>query len=146
MDFFLQPIQWLRDHPAAASWIAVGSVILAVLYVGILILIVTRMRTDYFITPPPGTPVKGRPLFIVILRAVRTAVGVGLLVLGAAMLVLPGQGLITIAVAVSLLKFPGKKRLLRALFRNERVERTMNSIRRRAGREPLRIPESGNRS
>ena len=56
------------------------------------------------------------------------------------MLVLPGQGLLTIFVALVLLDFPGKLRLERWLIRKPAVRRPIDWIRAKAGREPIRPP------
>jgi hypothetical protein len=63
-----------------------------------------------------------------------------LLVGGLLMLLMPGQGLLTIAVAVMLLDFPGKFRLQRWLVKRESVWRTINWLRNRAKRQPLKRP------
>ncbi|MCT7654185.1 hypothetical protein MBH78_04025 [Oceanimonas sp. NS1] len=59
------------------------------------------------------------------------------LLMGIAMLVLPGQGLLTILIALVLLNFPGKYRLERRLFMVPTVRNTVNWLRRRAERPPL---------
>nr|WP_206063674.1 hypothetical protein [Oceanimonas sp. MB9] len=53
------------------------------------------------------------------------------------LLVLPGQGLLTILIALVLLSFPGKYRLERRLFMVPTVRNTVNWLRRRAERPPL---------
>ena len=60
---------------------------------------------------------------------------------GIAMLVLPGQGLLTIVVGIVLLNFPGKYRLERWLATRSPVWRSLNWLRRRAGRPELQRPE-----
>ena len=71
-------------------------------------------------------------------RIVRNAVGFVLLLVGIALLVLPGQGLLTLLAAVSLLDFPGKRRLERRLMARPKVLDAINRFRRRVGRPPLR--------
>ena len=56
------------------------------------------------------------------------------------MLVAPGQGLLTLAAALVLLDFPGKYRLERRLVTQKPVWKSINWLRRRAGREPLERP------
>lgn len=57
--------------------------------------------------------------------------------LGFAMLFLPGQGLLTMFIGILLLNFPGKYRLERCLIRRPSVRNAANWLRRRAGRPPL---------
>lgn len=69
----------------------------------------------------------------------KNVLGVVLLALGVAMLVLPGQGLLTIIVALVLIDFPGKRRLLRRLVSRPRVRQALNHMRERAGKPPLEL-------
>jgi hypothetical protein len=59
------------------------------------------------------------------------------IVLGIAMLVLPGQGVLTILIGIMFINFPGKYRLERWVVMREPVLRTINRLRQRAGRPPL---------
>jgi hypothetical protein len=56
---------------------------------------------------------------------------------GVLMLVLPGQGMLTILVGIILVDFPGKYRLERWIVTRRPVLRFINRLRRRAGRAPL---------
>lgn len=71
----------------------------------------------------------------------KNLLGVVLVLLGVAMLVLPGQGLLTILIGMVLLNFPGKYRLERRLVQIGPVWRSVNWLRRRAGRRELVISE-----
>jgi hypothetical protein len=73
-------------------------------------------------------------------RLGRNLVGAVLLLAGIAMLVLPGQGLLTIIAAIILLQVPGKWRLVRVVLGYAPVLRTVNRYRTRNGLEPLRLP------
>ncbi len=57
--------------------------------------------------------------------------------LGIAMLVLPGQGVLTILIGIMFINFPGKYRLERWVVMRAPVLNTINRLRRRAGRMPL---------
>ena len=67
----------------------------------------------------------------------RNAVGWVFVVAGIAMLVLPGQGLLSILAGLVLIDFPGKHRLERRLLGSPGVRRAMNWLRRRAGKPPF---------
>ena len=58
--------------------------------------------------------------------------------IGVLMLVLPGQGVLTILIGLTLLDFPGKRRFVRRLLMRPRVFRVINRLRRRFGRPPLK--------
>ena len=71
----------------------------------------------------------------------KNTLGAVLVLGGLAMLVLPGQGVLSILIGTSLLSLPGKRRLERWIVRSRAVMRGLNWIRRRAGQPPLEPPE-----
>jgi hypothetical protein len=73
------------------------------------------------------------------LRVLRNALGVLLVLLGLAMLVLPGQGLLTLAVGLMLVDFPGKHQLVVKLLSRPKVLGVVNKLRARHQAEPLRV-------
>jgi hypothetical protein len=60
-------------------------------------------------------------------------------VLGLLMLVLPGQGLLTLLAGLLLLDLPGKRRLERRIIGSPRVLGVVNALRKRWKRPPLEI-------
>jgi uncharacterized membrane protein YbaN (DUF454 family) len=74
-----------------------------------------------------------RGVFIV----VKNVVGYVFIVLGIAMLFLPGQGLLTFLLGIILIDFPGKYRFERWLILRKHVLRSINWLRRRSNCEPL---------
>ncbi len=73
-------------------------------------------------------------------RIGKNALAIMLIIAGLAMLLLPGQGLITVFIGVSLLDFPGKRKVIRKLLAQNRVLKSANKIRRWMGRPPLKTP------
>ena len=71
----------------------------------------------------------------------KNLLGVILLIAGLVMLLVPGQGLLTIAVALILLDFPGKFRFERLARHRPAVWRlSLNWLRKCAGHEPFQKP------
>jgi hypothetical protein len=68
---------------------------------------------------------------------VKNLLGCLFVVAGLLMLVLPGQGLLSILIGIILLDFPGKYSVERWLISRPPVLHTVNWLRRRAGRPPL---------
>jgi hypothetical protein len=60
-----------------------------------------------------------------------------LVALGVLMVFIPGPGILTILLGVTLLDFPGKRRLELKLISRPEVLRGVNAIRARYGRPPL---------
>ena len=120
-------VSWLEANQTVLWWIFAASAAMFMAgLIGMPILLV-RMRRDYFVRRRPRE-VAGWTVLII-----KNFVGLTLLLAGIAMLVLPGQGLITILVAISLLNFPGKRRLERRIVSQPSVLRAINWIRSKAG-------------
>lgn len=103
---------------------------------------VTRLPEDYFSGREKqqlGLEKRARPFWRVVLTVLRNVLGGLIFIAGVAMLALPGQGLIAIFIALLLTDFPGKKRLERRIIRIPPILHSLNSLRRRAGKPPLRL-------
>ena len=68
---------------------------------------------------------------------VKNLAGLVLVVLGVVMTVAPGPGVLTILLGITLLDFPGKRRLELKLVRRPAVRHAIDSIRARFDRPPL---------
>lgn len=97
-----------------------------------------RLPRDYFNAPsrPPRWP---GPMTWMI-AAARNLLALVMLLAGIAMLVLPGQGVLTILIALMVSSFPGKYRVERAIMRRRSILKAVNWIRRRNGTPPLDPP------
>lgn len=104
--------------------------------------LVVRLPADYF-APRRRHRVpywQRHPLWGPVFRVAKNSAGVVLALAGLVMLFVPGQGLLTLAAGLMLIDFPGKYRLERWLVTRHSVWRSINWLRRRAGREPLVPP------
>ncbi|QOJ19141.1 MAG: hypothetical protein HRU76_08195 [Phycisphaeraceae bacterium] len=128
----------LLDNPHLFWWLGALS---AVTFLGTLILVpwlLARLPADYFAAHRPRSALrKSHPVIRMVLLVLKNLLGVVLLAAGLAMLVLPGQGLITMLLGLSLLNFPGKFALERAIVSRPSVRRAVDWIRRKANRPPL---------
>jgi len=136
-------LEWIHDNEELAGWLFGLSVLT---FLGSLIAIpvlVARIPADYFVRKEPGPASFGgrHPAIRLTLRIVKNTFGVIFILAGATMLLLPGQGLLTIFVGIVLLDFPGKRRLESALIRKRPVLRAVNWMRRRWRRPPLQFPD-----
>jgi len=125
--------------PPFLWWVSIlsGALFLATLIA--VPIFIALMPPDYFSRERPCLR-KIHPTLRWILLVFKNLLGLILLISGIAMLILPGQGIITILVGFSLLDFPGKKNIERRLIWDPRVFKTMNWIRARAHRPPLEYP------
>jgi hypothetical protein len=129
---------WIEDHGPLLAYLAVASLASLVLVAALLPLIVVRLDPDHFSATRRRKGGHRGPLHWVLLVA-RNVVGAVFVLAGIAMLVLPGQGILTILVGVLLLDFPGKLAIERWLVRRPRILRFLNRMRAKRGRPPLRV-------
>ena len=66
--------------------------------------------------------------------------GASVFLAGVAMLFIPGQGLLTMLLGLALIDFPGKRAMEIKLLRRPKINRAINWVRRKYGREPLQVP------
>ena len=139
----MSDLNWLE--PFLPLIVAMASMSL-VLFVGSLFLIpwlIIRLPRDYF-APQNRQPLRKaseHPRLSFVLTIIKNILGILFIIAGLAMLVLPGQGLITILIGLTFTNFPGKYRLEQWLARKKSILRGMNWIRRRAHRPPLLSPD-----
>ena len=128
--------------PPWLGWAVVASLVTLAVSALVLGVLLCGLPEDYFRDARPARTEMGRrhPALRLAWVVARNGFGLVLLAAGVAMLVLPGQGILTIAAALLLLDFPGKRRVELALFGRPRVLAAANWIRRRAGRAPLAAP------
>jgi hypothetical protein len=103
--------------------------------------LVVRIPVDYF-SEKKRQPMPWAHQHVVIrwiVLVLKNVIGLFFLLLGIAMLFLPGQGLLMMFIGILLLNFPGKYRLQRWLVRRLSVRNAVNWLRRRSGKPPLRF-------
>ena len=117
------------------TWELIVGIVSMVMMVGTLAAvpsIVRRMPTDFFVRPPPQRPL--------LWRIGRNVLGLALLAAGAAMLVLPGQGVITLMVGLAIVDLPVRRRVLVGLLKRRAVRQGLQRLRARVGAPPLVFP------
>jgi hypothetical protein len=128
-------LRWLRD-PAVLVTLSLGFLILGLVSLLVLPFLLARIPADYFVTPSAPAQ-RGTAHWFG--RVAKNVLGGLMLLLGIVMLVLPGQGVLTILAALVLLDFPGKRRLERWLVLRPGVLGVLNFLRARADRSPLEL-------
>ncbi|MHC4875440.1 MAG: FMN-binding protein [Planctomycetota bacterium] len=133
--------EFADSNSTALKWLAIGSALMFVGSLSAVPWLVGLIPEDYFLTQRrPRTRFRQHhPAVALTLRIFKNLFGAVFLLAGLAMIVLPGQGLLTILAGVLLLEFPGKRHLERALIRRHSVLKAVNWIRRRRGRPEIRV-------
>jgi len=135
--------KWLQTHQSLLGWASLASLIMFLATLLIVPLIVIALPRRYLFEESvrlADIP----PLWRWPYLLVKNGIGAGLILAGLTMLVLPGQGLLTLVIGLSLMNFPGKRRLIHRVFSRPRVFRTINRLRAKALRPPLEWPKEEN--
>ncbi len=121
-------------------WFAVSSVFM---FVGTLIaipIILMRLPADYFDTRIPRPWMENHhPVLRLLGHIVKNVVGAIFLFAGFLMLFLPGQGVLTMLIGLSLIEFPGKRRVEAKIVGQSTVLSTINAMRAKFDKPPLII-------
>ena len=105
--------------------------------------LVSFIPTDYFQYAEPYRVhhTFKHPVIRLCIIIAKNILGWLLIITGAILLILPGQGLITIIAGLLLINFPGKRKVERKLVSNHRVLHVINWLRAKRNKEPLLAPE-----
>ena len=135
---------WLRGHETVLWWLGALSI---VTFVGTLValpLVVARLPPDYFTAAqrPAHRHHLQSPGARLLVRLGKNLLGLLMVLVGVAMLVLPGQGVLTILIGLMLIDFPGKRGIERRLVQQPAVWRAINWMRAKAHQPALERPPS----
>ena len=136
-------IHWAQANETFVWLMGIFSVLM---FFGTLItmaVIIVILPGDHFVNQGRNSkrmPIKN-PAARIIYIISKNIIGFFFILAGLAMLVLPGQGLLSLLIGISLSSFPGKPRLIRAIIRQKAVLRTANWLRYKMNRPPLQVPE-----
>ena len=139
MDWLLSTVQ---QYVSAETLVAL-TILSIVFFVGSLIaipFILVRIPTDFFdIRVPRPWMEDHHPVLRVLGHLVKNLVGAIFLFVGFLMLFLPGQGILTMLIGISMLDFPGKRKLEAKMIGQPAVLNTINGMREKFGKPPLII-------
>jgi hypothetical protein len=143
MDGLLSTVQ---QYVSTETLVAL-TVLSIVFFVGSLIaipFILVRLPTDFFdIRVPRPWMEDHHPVLRVLGHLVKNLVGAIFLFAGFLMLFLPGQGILTMLIGISMLDFPGKRKVEAKLIGQPTVLNAINGMREKFGKPPLIIaPEA----
>ena len=121
---------WL-SHPAVDWSLGIFSILAVLASVVLVPRFLAKLPADYLRSSEQVEPRS------MLLRVLRNLLGVVLVLLGVAMLVLPGQGLLTLLVGLFLVDFPGKQALIRRILSRPSVLSIVNKLRAHRNASPL---------
>ena len=135
-------MDWIVENQRLLQWLGTISLVMLVASIIAFIVVIIELPVDYFSGRHRHT-IRSRqrhPLVWTALVAFKNLLGGSLILIGCILLLLPGQGLLTILIGLSLTNFPGKYAIECKIARQRPIRRTINTIRLWAGKKALRIP------
>lgn len=139
MDWLLATVQQYVSTEMLI-WLTALSM---VFFVGTLIaipFILVRLRADYFDIRVPRTWMEDHhPVLRLFGHIVKNVVGAIFVFAGFLMLFLPGQGVLTMLIGISMLDFPGKRKIEATLIGQPTVLSVINGMRQKFNKPPLRL-------
>lgn len=125
-------IDWLAPYQQLLLWAGAASLLIFTLSLLSLPWLVAQIPKDYFLAK---TRPRGDRSIIKLLA--KNLIGYGLILAGILMLLLPGQGILTIVTGLLLIDYPGKFRLERRIARQPAILKSLNWLRAKAQKPPL---------
>lgn len=139
MDGLLQTVH----QYVSTDTLVIMTVLSIVFFVGSLIaipFILVRLQADFFDVRVPRPWMENHhPVLRVLGHIMKNLIGVVFVCVGFLMLFLPGQGLLTMLIGITLLEFPGKRTLEAKMIGQPAVLNAINSMRKKFGKPPLII-------
>ncbi len=131
--------EWFYNNEVLIWWLLAISFVSLLGTLIVLPLILVRLPASYFLFPDrQGVPWISRNRFLRIpIFLAKNLSGAILVLAGILMLVLPGQGILTIIIGLVLMEFPGKYHAERWVINRQSVLAAINWIRVKAGKPKL---------
>lgn len=132
---------WFETHETLLGWMGVFSL---VMFVGTLIavpMVIVALPKDFLWRDDAKTSRNLLNFWYFPYLILKNVVGAVFILAGLAMLVLPGQGLLTMLLGLGLITFPGKRRLIHRILGRKRIVRAINKLRAKFGKAPITLPD-----
>ena len=131
----------LESHQQLLVWIGIGSLGVFILSLLALPWLVAKIPQDYFVPKKrqPSSWKNQHPVARLLTLIGKNLLGYGLILAGLLMLLLPGQGILTLVTGLLLIDYPGKFRIERRIVRTPAILNGLNWLRAKAKKPPLII-------
>jgi archaellum biogenesis protein FlaJ (TadC family) len=140
MNYVNAFISWFSNHPGVLIGLGISSILIFILSILGISWFVAQIPEDYFLSTKrkPSKWQEQKPILRLAVIFGKNIIGFSLIIGGLLMLVLPGQGLLTIVTGLLLVNYPGKYKLEKKLVAIPSIFRALNWIRVKANKPPLR--------
>lgn len=132
---------WIAEHQTALTYLGFVSLVIFIGSLAVIPWLVAQIPADYF-SHERREPTRWKelhPVFRYTILILKNTVGLILLMAGVVMLVLPGQGLLSIFLGLMLMDYPGKFQLERKIISRPKLLQLINWLRAKQHKPPLQI-------
>lgn len=139
MDLINALLVWFSNHPGILITLGVSSVFIFILSIAGISWFVAQIPDDYFLSTKRQRTKWGqeKPILRLLFLLVKNIVGIFLIFAGLLMIILPGQGFLTIVTGLLLINYPGKFKLEQKIVAMPSIFKALNWIRKKANKNPL---------
>ena len=132
---------FIYDHEALLLWLTIASVIGFVASLVLIPWILIQIPSDYFSHNKRQTHQwsNNLPILRLVFILTKNILGVIFIISGIIMLLIPGQGIITIIIGVILTDFPYKYRIERWIINRPAILGSINKLRAKAKQGPIDV-------
>ena len=140
MDFINSFFVWFSNNPGILIGLGVSSFFIFIISIIGISWFVAQIPEDYFLSVKrkPTKWIEQKPILRLLVLFGKNIIGLSLIVGGLLMIILPGQGLLTIITGLLLINYPGKFKLEQKIVGIPSVFRALNWIRIKANKPPLK--------
>ena len=140
MNYVNAFISWFSNHPGVLVGLGISSILIFILSILGISWFIAQIPEDYFLSTKrkPSKWQEQKPILRLAVIFGKNIIGFSLIIGGLLMLVLPGQGLLTIVTGLLLVNYPGKYKLEKKLVAIPSIFRALNWIRVKANKPPLK--------
>jgi len=142
LDYITITLDWFEKNPNSLYGMIAVSVVLFIASLIIIPWLIIKLPEDYFINECRHTSQIHRmhPALYYLIRIGKNLLGFLLIFSGLIMFILPGQGILTMLIGITLTDFPGKFRLERWFIKKPTVFNAINWVRNKAKKPELINP------
>ena len=140
MDVINSFFAWFSNNPEILIGLGISSIFIFIISIIGISWFVAQIPEDYFLSAKrkPAKLIERKTILRLLILFGKNIVGLSLIFGGLLMIVLPGQGLLTIITGLLLINYPGKFRLEQKIVGIPSVFKSLNWIRIKANKPPLK--------